>query len=83
MPMAHAVLSRHHLSDHPAGATALEPCLTPGTALGPLLILERLEVGSKQDQNASRVDKAFHLTIAQFHLGAWLLNKEVDAFMIA
>lgn len=44
MPLAHAVLSQHHLSDHPAGANALEPCLAAGTALGPLLVLERLEV---------------------------------------
>ena len=56
MPLAHAVLSQHHLSDHPAGANALEPCLAAGTALGPLLVLERLEVRSQ-----SWLTNIFHL----------------------
>jgi rRNA biogenesis protein RRP5 len=40
-PPIRAVLAAPHLSDHPAGAAALLEALTPGAALGPLLVLNR------------------------------------------
>lgn len=33
-----------HLADHPAAAAALQQALKPGARLGPLLVLQRLEV---------------------------------------
>lgn len=33
-----------HLADHPAAAAALAQALKPGAQLGPLLVLQRLEV---------------------------------------
>jgi hypothetical protein len=34
-----------HLGDHPAGVAALADALVVGAELGPLLVLERLQVG--------------------------------------
>ena len=68
MPTAHAVLARHHLSDHPAGAVALEPCMAPGTALGPLLVLERLEVRLANISSERHPDQICHLTDPYVHL---------------
>ena len=41
---AHGHLEAGHLADHPAAVTALQSVLRPGSPLGPLLVLERLEV---------------------------------------
>lgn len=37
-----------HLADHPAAAAALAEALKPGAQLGPLLVLQRLEVGRRR-----------------------------------
>ncbi len=39
-------LEEAHLADHPAAVAALAECIEPGTDLGDLLVLERLEACS-------------------------------------
>ena len=39
-------LEEAHLGDHPAAVAALAECIEPGTDLGDLLVLERLEARS-------------------------------------
>ena len=41
---AHGYLGAEHLADHPSAVTALQGALTVGSPLGPLLVLERVEV---------------------------------------
>ena len=41
---AHGQLGAGHLSDHPSAVTALQGALKVGSPLGPLLVLERVEV---------------------------------------
>ena len=41
---AHGQLEAGHLADHPAAVAALQGVLRAGSPLGPLLVLERLEV---------------------------------------
>lgn len=42
---AHGPLGAEHLADHPSAVTALQGALQVGSPLGPLLVLERVEVG--------------------------------------
>ena len=42
---AHGQLGAEHLADHPSAVTALQGALQVGSPLGPLLVLDRLEVG--------------------------------------
>ena len=42
---AHGPLGAEHLADHPNAVTALQGALQVGSPLGPLLVLERVEVG--------------------------------------
>ena len=41
---AHGQLGAGHLADHPSAVTALQGALKVGSPLGPLLVLERVEV---------------------------------------
>lgn len=41
---AHGHLEAGHLADHPSAVAALQAVVKPGLPLGPLLVLERLEV---------------------------------------
>lgn len=43
---AHGRLGAGHLADHPAAVAALQGAVKVGDPLGPLLVLERVEVGS-------------------------------------
>lgn len=42
---AHGRLGAGHLADHPAAVAALQGAVKVGDPLGPLLVLERVEVG--------------------------------------
>ena len=41
---AHGQLEVGHLADHPSAVTALEGVVKVGSPLGPLMVLERIEV---------------------------------------
>ena len=47
---AHGQLGAGHLADHPSAVTALQGALKVGSPLGPLLVLERVEVRPSPNQ---------------------------------